>query len=34
VVEEQDEQQFPDGTDGPSKYTDAAVSSAPDLTNG
>ena len=33
VVEEQEEQQFSDGTDGPSKSTDPAVSPAPDLTN-
>jgi len=33
VVEVQEEQQFSDGTDGPSKPTDAAVSPAPDPTN-
>jgi len=33
VVEEQEEQQSTDGTDGPSKFTDPAVSPAPDLTN-
>jgi len=32
-VEEQEEQQSIDGTDGPSKFTDPAVSPAPDLTN-
>ena len=31
VVEGQEGQQFSDGTDGPSKLTDAAVSSAPGL---
>jgi len=33
-VEEQEAQQFCDGTDASSKFTDAAVSPAPDLTNG
>jgi len=33
VVEEQEEQQSTDGSDGPSKFTDPAVSPAPDLTN-
>jgi len=32
-VEEQEGQHFTDGTDGPSKSTDAAVSPATDLTN-
>jgi len=32
-VEGQEEQQSTDGTDGPSKFTDAAVSPATDLTN-
>ena len=32
VVEEQEVQQFFDVTDGPSKFTDPAVSFAPDLT--
>ena len=34
LAEEQEEQQFSDGTDGPSKFTDPAVSPAPDPTNG
>jgi len=34
VVEEQEEQQFTDGTDGPSKSTDLAVSPATDIRNG
>ena len=34
VVEEQEEQQFSDGTDGPSKSTAPAVSPAIDLRNG
>jgi len=34
VVEEQEEQQFCDGTDGPSQSTDPAVSPAPDHRNG
>ena len=34
VVKEQEEQQFSDGSDGPSKSTDPAVSPATDLRNG
>jgi hypothetical protein len=34
VVEGQEEQQFSDGTDGPSKYTDVAVSHATDIVFG